>query len=971
MLVAVTHPGPTVVADLTGRLSAALADRYAVEGQAGLGGMATVFRARDLKHDRPVAIKVLHPDLAATLGAERFLREISIAARLQHPHILPLYDSGEAGGFLYYVMPFVEGESLRGRLVREPELPVQTVVRILRDVADALAYAHGQGVVHRDIKPDNVMFSGTHAVVSDFGVAKAVSAATASAPHASLGLVLGTPAYMAPEQAAADPAADHRADIYSLGALAYEMLAGRPVFSGAAPQAVLAAHVAEPPVPVSAHRPEVPAALEQLVMRCLEKTPADRWQSASELLAHLEAMLTPTGVLTPAPGAAVHRRWRPLARRWRPAAAVAAVVAGALIALRVLDVWPARSLVAVGVLAKDEPIVLAELDARAPDSTLGQAVTELLRVAVSRSRDVRLMDQGRVTEALRRMRRDPAAPLTVAAAREVAVREGVRAVIGGDVRAVDGGYLLSARVLAAGSGEPLAAYQEEADGERGLYAAVERLSRRLTRRIGESLLPVRRTEPLSAVTTASLEALQRYTLASRAELRGDLASAVARCREALAIDSTFAMAWRKLGVLEQVTGAPRSEVLFAFERALHFGDRLTESERLHASAMYYYGARNDPARAASEYRTLLDVYPNDGVALNNLTSAYNALGLWAQAESTAIRGMRVWPTSRSLPVNLAVAQAAQGRPEEARRTLLALRGRPDVARAFDVQLAQTDYASGRIDTAEARLRSLFEDASVDAVFRRQAAVALASLSAVRGRVADAEGYLTQAADLARRSGAPAPALAILLTLVDYDGYLRGDGAAARRRLAALLRANPPGRMRPADRPYAALILTAALAGDAGTARAYWAEARSLPGSGAGIATADSLAFEGSIALAEGRPLDAVRALSRVPGLPYCSGTCGLFYLAGALERAGLPDSAIAVYERFVAATSLDRIWEDGATLPYALRRLGALLEARGEVRSAAFYYRRLADLWSDADAELQSVARDARQRAERLGALTD
>jgi len=957
-----------VVVDQTDRLRAALGGRYEIEGSAGLGGMATVYRARDLKHDRAVAIKVLRPELTASLGADRFLREISIAARLQHPHILPLFDSGEADGFLYYVMPFVEGESLRGRLVRETELPIQSVVRILRDVADALAYAHSQGVVHRDIKPDNVMFSGVHAVVTDFGVAKAVSEATATAGQASLGLALGTPSYMAPEQAAADPAADYRADIYSLGALAYEMLAGRPVFTAPTPQAVLAAHVAERPSPVSAHRPSVPSALEQLVMRCLEKKPADRWQSAGDLLPHLEAMLTPTGVLTPAPGTYAVRGRRWLARHWRGTTVVAALLVAALVALRSFDVWPVRSLVASGHLAKDEPIVLAEFDNLTPDSTLGPTVTELMRVQVSRSRDVRLMDQARVTDALRRMRRDPAAPLTVAVAREVAVREGVRAAIAGEIRAADGGYLISARLVEAGSGEPLAAYQQAAAGQRDVWEAVERLSSRLQRRIGESLLRVRRGEPLSAVTTSSLEALRRYTLGARAELRGDFASAITLNREAVAIDSSFAMAWRKLGVLLQASGAPRDQVVQAYERALHFGDRLTESERLHTSAMYHLGALNDPARAASEFRTLLDLYPNDGVALNNLSSVYNQLGQWAQAESAAARGMQSWPTSRTLLVNLAVAQAAQGRPEEARRTLLALRDRAGGSRVFDVQLSLADYVTGRIDTAQARLSALVQDASVDPRIQRQAAVALASLSALHGRLADAEGYLRQAADLARRSGAPALALASLLVLVDYEHILRGDTAAAHRRLTAILRAEPPARLTPADRPYSALIQTAAWAGDLGRARAFLAEAEALSDPASRLTAADSIGIRALLDLAAGRPREAAATLSGLVGVPFCTGTCGLFALARAYDQAGLADSAVGTYERFLRVTALDRIWEDGSARPVALLRLGALLEARGQGRRAAVHYRRLADLWVGADRELQPIAQDARRRAERLEA---
>jgi serine/threonine-protein kinase len=281
------------------RLSTVLADKYRIESEIGAGGMATVYLAHDIKHNRKVALKVLRPELATALGPERFIREIEIAARLHHPHILPLYDSGQAGDLLYYVMPYVEGQSLRERVAQSGELPIAEAVRILREVVDALAKAHAQGVVHRDIKPENVMLSDRHALVTDFGVAKAVSEATGHQQLTTAGLALGTPAYMAPEQAAADPHVDHRADIYALGALAYELLTGRPPFTGSTPQAVLSSHVTRAPEPVTDHREAVPPALAQLVMRCLEKKPADRWQTAEELLQQLDAVVTPSGGLTP------------------------------------------------------------------------------------------------------------------------------------------------------------------------------------------------------------------------------------------------------------------------------------------------------------------------------------------------------------------------------------------------------------------------------------------------------------------------------------------------------------------------------------------------------------------------------------------------------------------------------------------------------------------------------------------------
>ncbi len=241
----------------TTRLAVALADRYTIDRELGQGGMATVYLAHDLKHDREVAIKVLREDLSASLGSGRFLREIKIAAQLQHPHILPLLDSGEAEGFLYFVMPYVKGQSLRERLAREGELPTGEAVRLTVEVVDALVEAHAHGVVHRDIKPDNVMLSGRHALVTDFGVAKAISEATGRNNVTTLGVAVGTPTYMSPEQAAADPHVDHRSDIYSVGVMAYEMLTGRAPFTGSTPQQVLAAHVTEAPDPVSKRRPAI------------------------------------------------------------------------------------------------------------------------------------------------------------------------------------------------------------------------------------------------------------------------------------------------------------------------------------------------------------------------------------------------------------------------------------------------------------------------------------------------------------------------------------------------------------------------------------------------------------------------------------------------------------------------------------------------------------------------------------------
>ena len=269
------------------RLRTALAERYRIERELGRGGMATVYLAEDLKHHREVAIKVLDPELAAGIGHTRFLREIEIAAGLSHPHILPLYNSGETGGFLYYVMPFVEGESLRARLQREKQLSIPDTVAIGRAVASALSHAHGLGIVHRDIKPENILFRAGQAAVTDFGIARAVGVAGGD-QLTRTGMAIGTPAYMSPEQSAGDRDLDTRSDVYALGCVLYEMLVGQPPFTGVTPQAVLARHAIEPVPPLRTVRHAIPSALEAVVLRALAKTPADRFRTADELAEALE-----------------------------------------------------------------------------------------------------------------------------------------------------------------------------------------------------------------------------------------------------------------------------------------------------------------------------------------------------------------------------------------------------------------------------------------------------------------------------------------------------------------------------------------------------------------------------------------------------------------------------------------------------------------------------------------------------------
>ena len=575
-------------------LRTALAGRYTVERELGAGGMATVYLAEDVKHRRKVAVKVLRPDLTQSVGPDRFLREIEIAARLQHPHILPLYDSGEAGGFLFYVMPYVEGESLRHRLTRQGELPVADSVRILRDVADALAKAHAQGVVHRDIKPDNVLLADRHAMVADFGVAKAVSEATGRHGVTTAGVALGTPAYMAPEQAVADPNLDHRVDIYAFGVLAYEMLTGEPPFGGSSAQQILAAHVTEAPAHVTARRDTVPQPLAELIMRCLQKKPADRWQSAEELVTRLEAIATPSGGVTPTTGVPIAGPAAG-ARRFgiRPRAAGIGVAAFAVTA--VLLVWaPWR-----GGGPPADPNLVAVLPFRVVG---GETALADLREGMVDMIAAYLTGEGGTARAA-----DPAAAISTWRARgasqssdlsetdQVAVARALGAgrLLTGSVVGTESRLVFRATLAAVrGGGPPIQATVE---------GPADSLLQLVPRLVGQLLAQSEgmAADQSASLTTNSLAALRAY-LRGQAHYRlGQFGDAVNRYTEALQNDSNFALAGAGLvGANGWIGSATPAMVGLAQRAAWRNRERLSARDRALVAAIIGPNGPDPDARAA-------------------------------------------------------------------------------------------------------------------------------------------------------------------------------------------------------------------------------------------------------------------------------------------------------------------------------------------------------------------------------------
>jgi serine/threonine protein kinase/tetratricopeptide (TPR) repeat protein len=366
------------VADQVGRLQSALPAHYVIERELGRGGMATVYLAEDRRLHRKVALKVLLPELAGVVGRTRFLREIEIEASLSHPGIVPLFDSGATGDFVYYVMPYVEGESLRDRIDRDRQLPLDDALRIARDVGEALSHAHGRGVVHRDVKPANILLSGGRALVTDFGIARAVTAAGGEQITSS-GLAVGTPAYMSPEQATARDPVDHRADVYALGCVVYEMLAGDPPFTGATAQAVMARARLEPPPSLEVVRPGVGHAVAHVVERALAKAPADRWQSVGEFVGALDRAAE-----APESGEYLPPRHGP--RRWWRAAAGGAVLVLAAVA--------ARFVLFPGAVLDPTKIVVFPLQARGDSSVRsdGVAIASLINSALETAEPLKAVD---------------------------------------------------------------------------------------------------------------------------------------------------------------------------------------------------------------------------------------------------------------------------------------------------------------------------------------------------------------------------------------------------------------------------------------------------------------------------------------------------------------------------------------------------------------------------------------------------
>jgi serine/threonine-protein kinase len=915
--------------DSLGRLTAALEGRYGIERELGAGGMATVYVAKDLRHQRSVAVKVLRPDLAASLGAERFLREIEIAARLSHPHILPLYDSGSAaGGILYYVMPLVEGQSLRDRLVKGGALPIEEATRIIREVADALAYSHHHGVVHRDVKPENILLSGSHALVTDFGVAKAVSDSAAASNLTGTGVSLGTAAYMSPEQATADPNTDHRADIYALGVTAYEMLAGEPPFRGNAQQ-ILAGHLMRQPEALSSLRPTVPPALASLVHRCLEKNPADRPQSADDVVRALEAQHS-AGATPPVPDATPPSV--PTGPRRGLATAVAAVAAILLLTVAGIG-WFARvgragTLIGDEVLSENDLVLVSDFENRTNDSTLAATVTDAIRVELQQSRAVQAMSQAAMWAGLARMGLEHGTALPEPRVRELAEREGAKAFVVGEVGQLGTGYQITARVIATADGAEALVAKATARSEDDLIGAVEKVARELRRGIGESLRSVLAAPPLAEVTTASLPALRALTAAQRLHNEAKFSEAVRMADQALGLDSAFAAAY----TLKFAAHTNLNEVSMATEaarQAYRFRERLSEIERLRVEARYA-GITDDRAAEEAAWMRLAELGRDE----TNYAGMLMSLGRLDEAERMARRAIVSQPRSAIAYWNLAEVQVARHAFAAAESTSALVRERlPDNPYRYFVPLG---VAWGRrdFDAFEAWLASDEGSRVPDAVVWR----CLVDLQ--RGRIRAWQACPARHPFVVRNP---------MTHLAEFR--ITGDTSRARLGYQSFLDAPPDERSPDA---YGWTIALLSEVGRLEDARRLLNEWRRRTGPGDPGFRSDSSLAVGAIAAAERRWDEAVRAFRAWHASPPAAAMTlynrGLPEAAAILARQGQPDSAIALFERAIGTSSAfgGGMYEPGWYAP-ALLTLGELYEARGDREKAAGYYRRHIEVFSDPD----------------------
>ena len=630
--------------ELRERLQETLGNSLILEQELGGGGMSRVFVANEAALGRKVVVKVLPPEMAAAVSIDRFRREIQLAAQLQHPHIVPLLSAGETYGLPYFTMPYVRGESLRARLVKGGELPLSETIRILREVASALAYAHEAGIVHRDIKPENILISGGSAVVTDFGVAKALTASSGAhggTTLTSLGIALGTPAYMSPEQATADPSTDRRADIYSLGVVAYEMLSGGTPFSGRSPQAILAAHVTEAPDAIVKRRPTVPPALGALVMRCLEKRASDRPQSAADVMHELDALSTPSGDVDPT--SSIPARPKPTARRM-------IVTGAALVGLVTLAVAASMAVERQAKANAEKSPAIAVLPfenvGRKEGQDFADGMTEEITNRLASLRGLRVIGRQSAKGYVG----------STKTPQEIANELGVKYILTGTVRwdqSQDGKVLVRVSPALLRSDDATQVWAEAYQTVlSGMFEVQGKVATQVANALNVTLLSPER-EALAKRPTSNVEAYGLYLrgkeMLERTSSAPQLREAIAYLDRAAALDKKFALAWAFLAIAHTeyfwFQGDPTPNRLRLASAALDRAEALDpESADLHiARGIFLYHGQRDYENALNEFAIAERSRPNDYNILLYKGSIERRQGKWEDAAVSLKRAFDLEP----------------------------------------------------------------------------------------------------------------------------------------------------------------------------------------------------------------------------------------------------------------------------------------------------------------------------------------
>jgi tetratricopeptide (TPR) repeat protein len=683
------------------------------------------------------------------------------------------------------------------------------------------------------------------------------------------------------------------------------------------------------------------------------------------------ARTTGMQVATPAQGVQRLFTWRRAILGGGLAFVALTLVAGVYMGMRLMGIGPVGTLVASGVLESHERLILAEFDNATSDSTIGETVTELLRIDLAQSPVISVMEAGQVSDVLERMELGSDARLTAELAAEVAAREGIKAYIAGDIRPVGEGFIISARVIAAGSGEALVAARETADGAGELIGAVDRLSAHLRERIGESLRTVRSDPPLERVTTTSLEALRLYAQADRLSDEGDYDRAIALLEEAIERDSSFAMAYRRLGAYRGNRGEDELEKA-ALSRAYELRTRLSERERYHVEALYASSVELDEEGAVTALLALLEKYPTDGTALNNIAISYGLLGRPAERNAALRRAIDADVAPAISYTNLIAFLLWSADVEQADTLLARFAERFPESAQIPQYAAQVARARWDYDLAETKVREVLESSPG---LQQWARFQLAELAQIHGRLNEARLQQRQALRVqAERFGYTSEDRQFRIDLADALLELRyaDDPAALAERIASLWERNRvlTAQEDPEDRRYLAFANAFARAGLPDRASQLVEEYRSelTDVQREQFNTRLFLQFsDAEIAVAEGRPGEAASILKRAcdqAGRVYAS--CAVApTIAEAYDRAGEADSAAAYYERF-ANIQAERFGWDENWSTQARLRLGELYEAKGDTEKALEYYNQFVELWQDADPELQPIVRDVRQRMARL-----